>query len=99
MFPFAYSETFIQNVVKELGKHKFNFDHLNPKELDELADVIADTLQIVDGDRKIETERGEEEVQRVQPYESEERDKDRERNETSQGMKNGRRMMIKAQLH
>lgn len=78
-------ETFIQNVVKELGKHKFNFDHLNPKELDELADVIADTLQIVDGDRKIETERGEEEVQRVQPYESEERDEDRERNETSQG--------------
>ncbi|KAM4027401.1 receptor-type tyrosine-protein phosphatase N2 [Anomaloglossus baeobatrachus] len=85
----AVDETFIKNVVKELGKHKFNFDNLSPKELDELADVIADTLQIVDGDqveaRRIGTERGEEEVKRVEPYKSEERDEDREINQTSQG--------------
>ncbi|XP_072010068.1 receptor-type tyrosine-protein phosphatase N2 [Engystomops pustulosus] len=85
----AVDETFIQNVVKELGKHKFNFDNLSPKELDELADVIADTLQIVDGDqvdaRKIETERGDEEVKRVDPYKSEERDENKENNQTSQG--------------
>ncbi|KAM9308199.1 receptor-type tyrosine-protein phosphatase N2-like [Gastrophryne carolinensis] len=53
-------ETFIQNVVKELGKHKLNIDNLSPKEVDELADVIADTLQIVDGEqvgpRNLETE-------------------------------------------
>ncbi|XP_069814997.1 receptor-type tyrosine-protein phosphatase N2 isoform X2 [Dendropsophus ebraccatus] len=82
-------ETFIQNVVKELGKHKFNFDNLSPKELDELADVIADTLQIVDGDqaetRKIKAERGEDEAKRVEAYESQERDEDRENNQTSQG--------------
>ncbi|XP_044149940.1 receptor-type tyrosine-protein phosphatase N2 [Bufo gargarizans] len=84
----AMDETFIQNVVKELGKHKFNFDHLNPKELDELADVIADTLQIVDADqvepRKIETEGGRE-AKRVESYESQEHDEDREINQTSQG--------------
>ncbi|XP_066440648.1 receptor-type tyrosine-protein phosphatase N2 [Eleutherodactylus coqui] len=83
-------ETFIKNVVKELGKHKFNFDNLSPKELDELADVIADTLQIVDGEqaeaRKIVKQRGgEEEVKRVELYESEEHDEDREINKTSQG--------------
>ncbi|XP_056375537.1 receptor-type tyrosine-protein phosphatase N2 [Hyla sarda] len=80
-------ETFIQNVVKELGKHKFNFDNLSPKELDELADVIADTLQIVDGDqtgaRKIETERGEE-AKRLEPYESEEHEEGKESNLSSQ---------------
>ncbi|XP_066544099.1 receptor-type tyrosine-protein phosphatase N2 [Amia ocellicauda] len=42
-------ENFIQNVVKELGKHNVNVDGLGPSELDELADVIADTLQVVDG--------------------------------------------------
>ncbi|XP_075683521.1 receptor-type tyrosine-protein phosphatase N2 [Rhinoderma darwinii] len=91
----AVDETFIQNVVKELGKHKFNFDHLNPKELDELADVIADTLQIVDGNqvqaRKIETERGGEEVKRVEPYESEEHVEDREINKTSQGQETNKK--------
>ncbi|XP_073533785.1 receptor-type tyrosine-protein phosphatase N2 isoform X2 [Phyllobates terribilis] len=85
-------ETFIQNVVKELGKHKFNFDNLSPKELDELADVIADTLQIVDGDqaqaRKLGTERGGGEVKRV---ESEERDEDREINQTSQGQETSKK--------
>lgn len=44
----AVDETFIENVVKELGKRKVNIDHLSPKELNELADVIADTLQVVD---------------------------------------------------
>ncbi|XP_015210361.2 receptor-type tyrosine-protein phosphatase N2 isoform X1 [Lepisosteus oculatus] len=44
-------ENFIQNVVKELGKHNVNVDGLSPKELDELADVIADTLQVVDEDK------------------------------------------------
>ncbi|XP_063777978.1 receptor-type tyrosine-protein phosphatase N2 isoform X2 [Pseudophryne corroboree] len=67
-------ETFIQNVVKELGKHKLNIDNLSPKELDELADVIADTLQVVDGEefgaRKTKVERGEQELIKVGPYES-----------------------------
>ncbi|XP_030054566.1 LOW QUALITY PROTEIN: receptor-type tyrosine-protein phosphatase N2 [Microcaecilia unicolor] len=38
-------ESFIQNVVKELGKHKVNIDNFSTKELDELANIIADTLQ------------------------------------------------------
>ncbi|XP_073437709.1 receptor-type tyrosine-protein phosphatase N2 isoform X2 [Dendrobates tinctorius] len=91
----AVDETFIQNVVKELGKHKFNFDNLSAKELDELADVIADTLQIVDGDqveaRKFGTERGGGEVKRVEFYESKERDEDREINQTSQGQETSKK--------
>ncbi|XP_069585819.1 receptor-type tyrosine-protein phosphatase N2 [Ranitomeya imitator] len=91
----AVDETFIQNVVKELGKHKFNFDNLSAKELDELADVIADTLQIVDGDqveaRKFGIERGGGEVKRVELYESEERDEDREINQTSQGQETSKK--------
>ncbi|XP_069504080.1 receptor-type tyrosine-protein phosphatase N2 isoform X2 [Ambystoma mexicanum] len=65
----AVDETFIQNVVKELGKRKVNIDHLSPKELDELADVIADTLQVVDAKEgqngKAEEERGEQDMKRV----------------------------------
>ncbi|MGH0169130.1 UNVERIFIED_CONTAM: hypothetical protein FKN15_066754 [Acipenser sinensis] len=41
-------ESFIENVVKQLGKHSVNIDGLSPKELDQLADVIADALQVVD---------------------------------------------------
>ncbi|XP_041102821.1 receptor-type tyrosine-protein phosphatase N2-like [Polyodon spathula] len=41
-------ESFIENVVKQLGKHSVSMDGLSPKELDQLADVIADALQVVD---------------------------------------------------
>ncbi|MBN3274360.1 PTPR2 phosphatase, partial [Polyodon spathula] len=41
-------ESFIENVVKQLGKHSVSVDRLSPKELDQLADVIADALQVVD---------------------------------------------------
>ncbi|MGH0156362.1 UNVERIFIED_CONTAM: hypothetical protein FKN15_031408, partial [Acipenser sinensis] len=41
-------ESFIENVVKKLGKHSVNMDGLSPKELDQLADVIADALQVLD---------------------------------------------------
>ncbi|XP_075068214.1 receptor-type tyrosine-protein phosphatase N2 [Mixophyes fleayi] len=89
----AVDETFIQNVVKELGKHKLNIDHLSPKELDELADVIADTLQVVDGNefgaRKVE--RGEQELIQVDPYESQELEWDREVNQTFQGQGTSRK--------
>ncbi|KAJ8336607.1 hypothetical protein SKAU_G00378270 [Synaphobranchus kaupii] len=43
-------EKFIQNVVSQLGKHDVNVDVLNGKELNQLADVIADALQVVDDD-------------------------------------------------
>ncbi|XP_072268708.1 receptor-type tyrosine-protein phosphatase N2 [Pyxicephalus adspersus] len=86
----AVDETFIQNVVKELGKNKLNIDNLSPKELDELADVIADTLQIVDGEkvgaRNLENERGAKELKRVESYESWEHDElSRGVNDTFQG--------------
>ncbi|XP_035271305.1 receptor-type tyrosine-protein phosphatase N2 isoform X1 [Anguilla anguilla] len=45
----ALDETFIQNVVRQLGRHSVNVDALSPKELDQLGDIIADTLQVVDG--------------------------------------------------
>ncbi|XP_043917964.1 receptor-type tyrosine-protein phosphatase N2 isoform X2 [Protopterus annectens] len=60
-------ETFIQNVVKQLGKHSVNVERLSPKELDELADVIADALQVVDakhGGRSLQ-ERGEQTLKRM----------------------------------
>ncbi|OCT75509.1 receptor-type tyrosine-protein phosphatase N2-like [Xenopus laevis] len=72
----AVDETFIQNVVKELGKHKLNVDNLSPKELDELADVISDTLQFVDGEkpssRKLEAEREEIDINPTEPQGSQE---------------------------
>ncbi|KAM5157681.1 receptor-type tyrosine-protein phosphatase N2 [Mantella aurantiaca] len=81
----AVDETFIQNVVKELGKHKMNIDNLSPKELDELADVIADTLQIVDA-RKPENEREAQELKRVESYDSWEHEElNRGVNDTFQG--------------
>ncbi|XP_039609543.1 receptor-type tyrosine-protein phosphatase N2 isoform X1 [Polypterus senegalus] len=42
-------ENFIQTMVKELGKHNINVEDLSPKDLDKLADVIAQALQVVDG--------------------------------------------------
>ncbi|KAJ8279846.1 hypothetical protein COCON_G00069120 [Conger conger] len=44
----AVDETFIQNVVQQLGRHSVNVDALSPRELDQLGDIIADTLQVVD---------------------------------------------------
>ncbi|KAM4687609.1 receptor-type tyrosine-protein phosphatase N2 [Discoglossus pictus] len=92
----AVDETFIQNVVKELGKQKMNINNLSPKELDELADVIADTLQIVDGDqaisRKLEAERSEEDMKRWAPFTFQENeDQEREINNTLQGFENNER--------
>ncbi|XP_053571646.1 receptor-type tyrosine-protein phosphatase N2 [Bombina bombina] len=100
----AVDETFIQNVVKQLGKHKMNIDNLSPKELDELADVIADTLQIVDGDpvssRKLETERAEEQKRRPDPYSSEDgENEDTEINNTLQGLgKDGKETQLRSKV-
>ncbi|XP_036374999.1 receptor-type tyrosine-protein phosphatase N2-like [Megalops cyprinoides] len=44
----SVDETFIQTVLKQLGKHNVNVDALSGEELDQLADVIADALQVVD---------------------------------------------------
>ncbi|XP_064201843.1 receptor-type tyrosine-protein phosphatase N2-like isoform X1 [Anguilla rostrata] len=43
-------EKFIQSVVTQLGKHDVNVEALNGAELDQLADVIANALQVVDED-------------------------------------------------
>nr|XP_033787491.1 receptor-type tyrosine-protein phosphatase N2 isoform X2 [Geotrypetes seraphini] len=82
-------ESFIQNVVKELGKHKVNIDHFSPKELDELANIIADTLQAVDaaeGGPGTIGQRADLELKRVVPWGPGQRtdgpmDKDRGTNE------------------
>ncbi|OCT73875.1 receptor-type tyrosine-protein phosphatase N2 isoform X2 [Xenopus laevis] len=90
----AVDETFIQNVVKQLGKHKLNVDNLSPKELDELADVIADTLQFVDGEkpssRKLEGERAEHDINPTEPQGSQE-NKDREINSMFQDQETNER--------
>nr|XP_006129406.1 receptor-type tyrosine-protein phosphatase N2 [Pelodiscus sinensis] len=41
-------ETFIQDILKDLKKHKVNVDNLSPLELNEMADIIADAIQVVD---------------------------------------------------
>ncbi|XP_078393358.1 receptor-type tyrosine-protein phosphatase N2 isoform X2 [Cetorhinus maximus] len=43
-------ENFIQSVVQQLGMQHVNVDGLTSKQLDELSDVIADALQVVDDD-------------------------------------------------
>ncbi|XP_072364327.1 receptor-type tyrosine-protein phosphatase N2 isoform X2 [Scyliorhinus torazame] len=43
-------ENFIQSVVQQLGTQHVNVDGLTAKQLDELSDVIADALQVVDDD-------------------------------------------------
>lgn len=42
-------EKFIQNVVKQLGRQSVNIDAMTPKDLDQLSDIIAEALQVVDG--------------------------------------------------
>ncbi|XP_076147545.1 receptor-type tyrosine-protein phosphatase N2 [Alosa pseudoharengus] len=42
-------EKFIQNVVKQLGRKSVNIDAMSPKDLDQLSDIIAEALQVVDG--------------------------------------------------
>ncbi|XP_038246183.1 receptor-type tyrosine-protein phosphatase N2 isoform X2 [Dermochelys coriacea] len=44
----AVDEKFIQDILKDLKKHKVNVDNLSPLELDEMADIIADAIQVVD---------------------------------------------------
>ncbi|KAJ8268613.1 hypothetical protein COCON_G00137850 [Conger conger] len=46
----CHPERFIQNVVSQLGRHDVSVDSLSGGELDQLADVIADALQVVDQD-------------------------------------------------
>ncbi|XP_043546634.1 receptor-type tyrosine-protein phosphatase N2 isoform X2 [Chiloscyllium plagiosum] len=43
-------ENFIHSVVQQLGTQHVNLDSLTSKQLDELSDVIADALQVVDDD-------------------------------------------------
>lgn len=69
---FFDSETFIQDVLKDLKKHKVNVDNLSPLELDEMANIIADAIQVVDveeekqnGAGKFEEERAEAEMKEV----------------------------------
>ncbi|XP_008161205.2 receptor-type tyrosine-protein phosphatase N2 isoform X2 [Chrysemys picta bellii] len=68
----AVDETFIQDILKDLKKHKVNVDNLSPLELDEMADIIADAIQVVDvaeekqnGAGKFEGERSKAEVKEV----------------------------------
>ncbi|XP_067871105.1 receptor-type tyrosine-protein phosphatase N2 isoform X2 [Heterodontus francisci] len=44
-------ENFIQSVVQQLGMQHVNVDGLTSKQLDELSDVIADVLQVIDDER------------------------------------------------
>ncbi|XP_060539572.1 receptor-type tyrosine-protein phosphatase N2 isoform X1 [Pantherophis guttatus] len=41
-------EIFIQDVLRELRKHHVDVDKLSPLELDKMADIIAEAVQIVD---------------------------------------------------
>ncbi|KAL1006797.1 hypothetical protein UPYG_G00077230 [Umbra pygmaea] len=43
-------ERFIQNVVNQLGRQRVNMDGLMGKDLDQLAGIISDALQVVDGE-------------------------------------------------
>ncbi|XP_030405968.1 receptor-type tyrosine-protein phosphatase N2 isoform X2 [Gopherus evgoodei] len=68
----AVDETFIQDILKDLKKNKVNVDNLSPLELDEMADIIADAIQVVDvaeekqnGAGKFEGERSKAEVKEV----------------------------------
>ncbi|CAM5112925.1 unnamed protein product [Natator depressus] len=68
----AVDEKFIQDILKDLKKHKVNVDNLSPLELDEMADIIADAIQVVDvaeekqnGAGKFEGERAKAEVKEV----------------------------------
>ncbi|XP_050798179.1 receptor-type tyrosine-protein phosphatase N2 isoform X3 [Gopherus flavomarginatus] len=68
----AVDETFIQDILKDLKKNKVNMDNLSPLELDEMADIIADAIQVVDvaeekqnGAGKFEGERPKAEVKEV----------------------------------
>lgn len=58
--------------MKDLKKHKVNVDNLSPLELDEIADIIADAIQVVDVEKekengvgKVEEARTEAEVKEV----------------------------------
>ncbi|XP_019363492.1 PREDICTED: receptor-type tyrosine-protein phosphatase N2 [Gavialis gangeticus] len=50
----AVDETFIQDVLKDLKKHKVNVDNLSPLELDEIADIITDAIQVADVEKEKE---------------------------------------------
>ncbi|XP_029140109.1 receptor-type tyrosine-protein phosphatase N2 [Protobothrops mucrosquamatus] len=41
-------EIFIQDVLRDLRKHRVDVDKLSPLELDKMADIIAEAVQIVD---------------------------------------------------
>ncbi|XP_078088676.1 receptor-type tyrosine-protein phosphatase N2 [Mustelus asterias] len=51
-------ENFIQSVVQQLGTQHVNVDGLTSKQLDELSDVIADVLQVVDDDTTSDGSKG-----------------------------------------
>ncbi|XP_062377688.1 receptor-type tyrosine-protein phosphatase N2 isoform X2 [Sardina pilchardus] len=42
-------ERFIQSVVTQLGRKSVNVEAMSPKDLDQLSDIIAEALQVVDG--------------------------------------------------
>ncbi|XP_045927897.1 receptor-type tyrosine-protein phosphatase N2 [Micropterus dolomieu] len=46
-------ERFIQNMIKQLGRHSMNMEALMGKDLDQLAEVITGTLQEVDEERPV----------------------------------------------
>ncbi|XP_066483620.1 receptor-type tyrosine-protein phosphatase N2 [Tiliqua scincoides] len=71
-------EIFIQDVLRNLKKHHVDVDKLNPLELDEMADIIADAIQAVDAEEekknaigKVEGDRAEKRVnaERTDDYE------------------------------
>ncbi|KAG8138774.1 hypothetical protein E2320_001576 [Naja naja] len=43
-----FKEIFIQDVLRDLKKHHVDVDKLSPLELDKMADIIAEAVQIVD---------------------------------------------------
>ncbi|KAK9396098.1 receptor-type tyrosine-protein phosphatase N2 [Crotalus adamanteus] len=44
----SIDEIFIQDVLRDLRKHSVDVDKLSPLELDKMADIIAEAVQIVD---------------------------------------------------
>lgn len=49
----SFPEDFIQKVVTQLGRHSVDVDALSGRQLEQLADSIADALQMVDSEAAV----------------------------------------------
>lgn len=77
----GFAETFIRNVLRNVGRHNVDVESLSAADLDQLASLIADALQVVDK----QTEKGyrprdlqTEDLQTVDPETGEQRPDDQQ---------------------